>query len=193
MTLFLSWLPLAHSKLDAMAKVKSGTILRMAGPAEVVKTSQALLYKLTLWRLCRSPNHYVNLSQVQWRTQVARTGLKFVTREDGIMVLSLFCQVTVWTPFCDGLQTAYKQIYEDGGHLCCIIDSIDMFILKSNPTKIGENRKPAGVNFMTKEMFRQLCGTKTCSIMGWWLWLPNTAALSRLTSMKRKLRRWWKV
>jgi hypothetical protein len=148
-------------KLDAMAKVKSGTILRMGGPAEVGKTSQALLYATNFMKaMPKSKIIYVNAESKFSEELKSRTGLKFVTKgEDwdygSVFVLQSNCLDTI----CDGLQIMYKQIYEDGGHLCCIIDSIDMLTLKSNlDKKIGENRKPAGVNFMTKEMFRQLCG-----------------------------------
>jgi hypothetical protein len=147
--------------LDNFAKVKSGTVLRMGGPAEVGKTSQALLYADNYMKtLPKSKTIYVNAESKFSEEIQARTGMKFVTDstqwEYGtVFVLQSNCLDTI----CDILQGMYKQIYEDGGHLCVIIDSVDMLTLKSNLDKgIGENKRPAGVNFMTKEMFRQLCG-----------------------------------
>jgi hypothetical protein len=70
-----------------------------------------------------------------------------------VFILDSNCFDTI----CDFLEALFKTMNQAGEHLCVIIDSVDMLTLKSYmDKKIGEGRKPAGVNYITKEMFRRL-------------------------------------
>ena len=49
-------------------------------------------------------------------------------------------------------------MYEQNEHLCIIIDSIDMLTLSTNikEKQFGDPTKLAGVQFLTKELFRRI-------------------------------------
>ena len=159
-----SVIPSGSLKLDNYLKVKSGTVIRMGGPAEVGKTSQSLLFAANYMRtLPKSKTLYVNAEAKFGEEIQARTGMKFV--RDGanwnygtVFILDTNCFDTI----CDILQALYQSMAESGEHLCVILDSVDMLTLKSSmDKKISDGKKPAGVNYLTKELFRRLCGYNT--------------------------------
>ena len=147
-------------KLDNYLKVKTGGVIRMGGPAEVGKTSQALLFADNFMRTLKNAKvMYINAEAKFGEEIQARTGMKY-TRDPNewdygtVFVLDTNCFDTV----CDILVGQFKQVYEAGGHLGVIVDSVDMLRLKSSfGAKVSDGKKPAGVNYLTKELFRHLC------------------------------------
>ena len=147
-------------KLDNYLKVKTGSVIRMGGPAEVGKTSQAMLFADNFMKtLKNSKVIYIN-AEAKFGDEIqARTGMKFTKNPEEweygtVFILDTNCFDTV----CDILVGQYKQIYEAGGHLGVIIDSVDMLRLKSSfDAKVSDGKKPAGVNYLTKELFRHIC------------------------------------
>lgn len=147
-------------KLDNYLKVKTGGVLRMGGPAEVGKTSQSLLFVQNfMMTLPKSKAMYINAEAKFGEEIQARTGMKFTRNPDEwdygtVFIFDTNCFDTI----CDVLVQQYKQIYEAGGHLAVIVDSVDMLRLKSSfDAKVSDGKKPAGVNYLTKELFRHLC------------------------------------
>lgn len=147
-------------KLDNYVKVKSGSVLRMGGPAEVGKTSQSLLFADNFMKkFTKAKTFYVN-AEAKFGDEIqSRTGLKF-TRDPKewdygtVFIFDCNCFDTI----CDILVAQFAQIHAAGGNLCVIVDSVDMLRLKSSfGAKISDGKKPAGVNYLTKEMFRHLC------------------------------------
>lgn len=147
-------------KLDNYLKVKTGGVIRMGGPAEVGKTSQALLFAENFMKtLKNSKVMYINAEAKFGEEIQARTGMKY-TRDPSewdygtVFIFDTNCFDTV----CDTLVGQFKAIYESGGHLGVIVDSVDMLRLKSSfSAKVSDGKKPAGVNYLTKELFRHLC------------------------------------
>lgn len=132
----------------------------MGGPAEVGKTSQALLFADNFMKTLKNAKvMYINAEAKFGEEIQARTGMKY-TRDPNewdygtVFVLDTNCFDTV----CDILVGQFKQVYEAGGHLGVIVDSVDMLRLKSSfGAKVSDGKKPAGVNYLTKELFRHLC------------------------------------
>lgn len=152
-------IPSGSLKLDFLAQIKTGTTIRMGGPAEVGKTSQSLLYAQNFMNtMPKSKTIYVN-AEAKFGSEIqARTGMKFTMDSDTWEYGSVFIfQTNVFDTICNTLKSILTTMHEQGEHLCIIIDSVDMLKLKdSADKKIGEGKKPAGVNWLTKEMFRQL-------------------------------------
>jgi RecA/RadA recombinase len=146
-------------KMDNYLKVKTGTVIRMGGPAEVGKTSQALLFAANYMKTVpQSKTIYVNAEAKFSDEMKERSGLTYVKDAKDwnygtVFILETNCFDTI----CDIIEAQYKSAVETGDHICVIIDSVDMLRLKSSMDKgIAEGRKPAGVNYLTKEMFRRL-------------------------------------
>jgi RecA/RadA recombinase len=147
--------------MDAILKVKSGSGLRMGGPAEVGKSSQAFLFAANYMKaLPKSKTIYINAEFKLSEELQARTGLKFVDKTDDWEYGSVFIlRSNVYDTICDALYGLYRSMSQHGEHLCVIIDSIDMLILKSDLEKtVTDNKKPAGINYITKELFRKIQG-----------------------------------
>lgn len=147
-------------KLDNYLKVKTGSVIRMGGPAEVGKTSQALLFAANFMRaIPKSKTMYINAEAKFPEEMQERSGMKYTRLPEEwdwntVFIFDTNCFDTI----CDVLTGQYKQIHEAGGSLCVIIDSVDMLRLKSSfGAKVSDGRKPAGVNYLTKELFRHLC------------------------------------
>ncbi|RTL03100.1 MAG: hypothetical protein EKK57_00350, partial [Proteobacteria bacterium] len=63
----------------------------------------------------------------------------------------------VFEVIADTIISLVKSMYDNGEHLCIIIDSMDGLILQDDLNKkIGENAKVAGVPLLTKLLFRHL-------------------------------------
>lgn len=151
-------------KLDNYLKVKTGSVLRMGGPAEVGKTSQSMLFADNFMKtLPKSKTMYINAEAKFGEEIQARTGMKFTKNPDEwdygtVFIFDTNCFDTI----CDVLVEQFKQIHEAGGHLAVIVDSVDMLRLKSSfGAKVSDGKKPAGVNYLTKELFRHLCHSIT--------------------------------
>lgn len=150
--------------LDNYLKIKSGSVIRMGGPAEVGKTSQSMLFADNFMRqLPKAKTMYINAEAKFGEEIQARTGMKFTKNPAEWDYGTVFIfDTNIFDTICDVLIQQFKQIHEDGGHLCVIIDSVDMLRLKSSlEAKVSDGRKPAGVNYLTKELFRHLCHSIT--------------------------------
>jgi RecA/RadA recombinase len=152
-------IPSGSLTLDNYLKIKTGCVIRMGGPAEVGKTSQSLLFAQNFMaKLPNSKTIYVNAEAKFGEEIQKRTGLKFTKDPTDwdygtVFILDSNCFDTI----CDILVGQFKQIHQAGGHLCVIVDSVDMLRLKSSfDAKVSDSKKPAGVNYLTKEMFRHL-------------------------------------
>lgn len=147
--------------LDMHLKLKSGTSVRMGGPAGTGKTSSSMGYANNYMQVFpKSKTIYFDAESKLNEDVQAKMGYRFVNNADDwdcgtILVFKSNCFDTI----CSTLKLAYQSCHEAGEQLCAIIDSVDMLMLKSNMDKeLTEGRKPAGVNFLTKELFRQLSG-----------------------------------
>ena len=143
--------------IDSCVTVKTGTTIRMGGPAEVGKTSQALLFADNYMKtMPKSKAIYVNAESKLSEELLGRTGMKFVYTNDEWDYGTVFVYETnVFDAVCNTLAPILKTAYEQGEHVAIIIDSVDMLTLASSQTNpIGEGKRPAGVNYLTKEMFR---------------------------------------
>ncbi len=147
-------------KLDNYLKVKTGGVIRMGGPAEVGKTSQSMLFAQNFMKaLPNAKTMYINAEAKFGEEIQARTGLKFTKNPDEWEYGTVFIfDTNCFDTICDVLVQQYKQIHLAGGHLAVIIDSVDMLRLKSSfGAAVSDGKKPAGVNYLTKELFRHLC------------------------------------
>jgi RecA/RadA recombinase len=145
--------------LDSVVTVKTGTTLRMGGPAEVGKTSQALLFAQNFMAtMPKAKTIYVNAESKFPKELEGRTGMKFVFAGDQWEANTVFVlESNVFDTICDILANLLKVTKENGEHLCIIIDSVDMLTLVGNlEKKISDGKKPAGVNYLTKELFRRI-------------------------------------
>ncbi len=145
--------------LDSVVTVKTGTTLRMGGPAEVGKTSQALLFAHNYMAIMpRSKTIYVNAESKFSEELQGRTGMKFVFSGDEWDYNTVFVlESNVFDTICDILANLLKIAKDNGEHLCIIVDSVDMLTLAGNlEKKISDGKKPAGVNYLTKELFRRI-------------------------------------
>lgn len=123
-------------------------------------TSQSLLFANNFMQtLPNSKVMYINAEAKFGEEIQTRAGMKFTRNPDEwdygtVFIFDTNCFDTI----CDVLVQQYKQIHEAGGHLAVIIDSVDMLRLKSSfGAKVSDGKKPAGVNYLTKELFRHLC------------------------------------
>lgn len=145
--------------LDSHIQVKSGQILRMGGPAEVGKTSQSLLFANNYMKAVpKSKTIYVNAEAKFGREIQDRMGYKFTMNHEEWDYNTIFIyQTNDFNTICDTLKPLLLNMAEKGERLCIIIDSVDMLKLQDTKDKeIGKNKRPAGVNWLTKEMLRQL-------------------------------------
>jgi RecA/RadA recombinase len=146
-------------KLDYFIKLKSSQIIRLGGPAEVGKSSSAILIANNYMKaLPKSKTIYVNAEAKFGEEIQARMGMKFVRKPEDweygtVFILDSNCFDTI----CNTIHGLYKTMNDNGEHLCVIIDSVDMLMLNSDLKKdIGDSRKPAGINYLTKELFRRV-------------------------------------
>jgi len=145
--------------LDSVVTIKTGTTLRMGGPAEVGKTSQALLFAHNYMQtMPKAKTVYINAEAKFPKELEGRTGMKFVFSGDQWDYNTVFVlESNVFDTICDILANLLKITKENGEHLCIIIDSVDMLTLAGNlEKKISDGKKPAGVNYLTKELFRRI-------------------------------------
>jgi len=145
--------------LDSYIKLMTGTTIRMGGPAEVGKTSEAMLIADNYMKtISKSKAIYIN-AEAKFGPEIqARTGMKFTEDPAQWDYGTVFIfQTNVFDTVCDTLEALLRQMYDNGEYLCIIIDSVDMLRLASTLKKSAtDNKKPAGVNFLTKEMFRRI-------------------------------------
>lgn len=145
--------------LDTHITVKSGTTIRLGGPAEVGKTSQSILFAQNFMATVpKSKTLYINAEAKFGQEIKDRLGLKFTENPDEWEYGTVFVlQSNVFDTICNFISGLLADMHDNGEHLCIIIDSVDMLMLKSSlENGISDGKKPAGVNYLTKEMFRRL-------------------------------------
>ncbi len=145
--------------LDEHVKLKSGQIIRMGGPQETGKTSQSLLFLQNyLNTVPKSKGMYINAEAKFGEEIRKRSGMKFTENNDEWDYGSVFVfHTNIFDAICDTLNSLFKQMYESEEHLGVILDSIDCLMLAQSLKKeMTDGKKPAGVNYLTKEFFRRL-------------------------------------
>jgi RecA/RadA recombinase len=145
--------------LDSYVKLKTGSVMRLAGPLESGKTSQTLLLMANyLNTVPNSRGLYIKGEGRLSEEIQARSGLKFVFSEKEWELGTIFVfECNVFEAVCDVVQAILKAMYEKGEKLVFTIDSLDGMILKKDLEKTAtENVQPAGVPKMTKMFFRRL-------------------------------------
>lgn len=146
--------------LDNEVSLYTGNVLRMVGPTESGKTSQACLYaKNFMEAVPNSKTLYVKAEGRLGHDIRARTGLKFVFNadewEDGTVFVM---ESNIFEFIATAIESLLKTLHDQGKQLCVIIDSMDGLMLKADyhDKGIGENQKVAGVPLITKLLFKRL-------------------------------------
>lgn len=146
-------------KIDSVITVRTGTTIRMGGPAETGKTSQSFLFAANYMNtMPKAKTIYVNAEAKLSEELQKNTGLKFVWSGDEWEYGTVFVlETNVCETVGDMLVSLLKTAYEQGEHICIIVDSIDMLVsIKDLDKKMHENKSPAGVNKLTKDLFRKI-------------------------------------
>lgn len=147
--------------LDSMVKVRSGGVIRLvAKTPESGKTSESFVLAENYMKVMpKSKTLYIKAEGRFSQEMQKRVGLKFVTTpEDWVSGTVFILSSNVFETVADFIIKLSKQMYENGEHLCVIIDSLDGLILKKDlETKgIDGNTMVAGVPKLTKLLFRHL-------------------------------------
>jgi RecA/RadA recombinase len=145
--------------LDSCVTVKTGNTIRMGGAAELGKTSQSLLFASNYMKaMPKAKTLYVNAEAKFSEELQGRTGLKFVfTPEEWDTGTVFVLMSNVYDLIAQAILTSLKTCHENGEHLCIVIDSVDMLTLAADKEKkITDGKKPAGINYITKELFRKI-------------------------------------
>jgi len=156
--------------LDSLIKIKTGSVIRLAGPLESGKTSQLLLIMLNyLNTVPKSRGLYVKAEGRLSEEMQARSGLKFVFSDRDWEIGTVFVlESNIFEAVSDIIYATLKNMYEKGERLVFAIDSLDGLILKSDmekfsncadklkPDNKASGMMPAGVPKMTKMFFRRM-------------------------------------
>lgn len=146
--------------LDSAIKIRSGMVVRLVGKGqELGKTSSAFVIADSYMKTMeRAKTIFVKAEGRLSPEMIARTGMTFVHSPDEwdygtVFVLSCNVFETVAKVVLDTIKTGYQN----GEHICVIIDSMDGLILKADLEKgFDGNPKVAGVPLLTKLLFRHL-------------------------------------
>lgn len=146
--------------LDQFISCKSNSVVRLGGAgAELGKTSQCMLFAMNYMQtMPKSKTIYINAEARLTDEFKARTGLTYTENPDNWEYGTVFVlNSNIMETFCSIVESLLKIMKEHEEHLCIILDSIDMVRLQSNLDKaFGSTTKLAGVQFLTKELFRRL-------------------------------------
>ena len=146
--------------LDSFISVKTGSVLRIGGAsAEVGKTSQCFLFADSFMKTVpKSKSIYVKTEARLSEEMKKRTGLNFVCTAENWSYSTVFVlDCNRLEVICQMIEPLLKSMYEQGEHLCIIIDSIDSLTLRASIAKeFGERTAIASIPFLTKELFRRL-------------------------------------
>lgn len=153
-------IPSGSILLDNEVSLYTGNVMRMAGPTESGKTSQACLWAKNFMEIVpNSKTLYVKAEGRLGRDIRTRTGLKFVYKaeewDDGTVYV---LESNIFEFIANTVEVLLKTMKAQGKQLCVIIDSMDGLMLKSDyhEKNIGENQKVAGVPLITKLFFKRL-------------------------------------
>jgi len=148
--------------LDSLVKVRSGSVIRLVGKgAELGKTSESFVLADNYMKvMSKSKTFYVKSEGRLGEEMQKRSGQKFVFDANSWEFGTIFVfPCNVFEVVAQTIESLLKTMYEQGEHLCIIIDSLDGLTLKSDLEKniyAGENIKVAGVPLLTKLLFRRL-------------------------------------
>lgn len=153
-------IPSGSLLLDAAIQVRSGMVLRVvAKQPECGKTAASLAFAENYMRVMeKSKTIFVKAEGRLSKEMVVRTGMKFIHsveewEEGTVFVLSC----NVFETIAQVILNTIKNGYQNGEHICIIIDSMDGLILRADLEKgFDGNPKVAGVPLLTKLLFRQL-------------------------------------
>jgi len=153
-------IPSGSLLLDAAIQVRSGMVLRMvAKQPEAGKTQQSLVFAENYMNaMTKSKTIFVKAEGRLSKEMMARTGMKFVnTVEEWDYGTVFVLSCNVFETIAQVILTTIKNGYQNGEHICIIIDSMDGLILRADLEKgFDGNPKVAGVPLLTKLLFRQL-------------------------------------
>lgn len=147
--------------LDSYIKVKSGSVIRLVGlGAELGKTSQSFVFADNYMKtMPKSKTFLVKAESRLSEEMKTRSGLKFVYKAEDWSYGSVFVlECNVFQTVATIIEKTLKVMYEQGEHLCVIIDSLDGLILKDDLKEKGieDGVKIAGVPLLTKLLFKRL-------------------------------------
>jgi hypothetical protein len=146
--------------LDSAVKIRSGMVVRLVGKGqELGKTSSAFVIADNYMKtMDKAKTIFVKAEGRLSPEMMARTGMKFVHSAEeweygSVFVLSCNVFETVAKVVLETIKTGYQN----GEHICVIIDSMDGLILKADLDKgFDGSPKVAGVPLLTKLLFRHL-------------------------------------
>ena len=153
-------IPSGSLLLDNEVSLKTGNVLRMVGPTESGKTSQACLYAKNFMGLIPNSRTLYVKAEGRLGTDIrTRTGLNFVFDaeqwEDGTVFV---LESNIFEFIANTIESLLKSLHDQGKQLCIIVDSMDGLMLQADyhEKSIGENQKVAGVPLITKLLFKRL-------------------------------------
>ena len=146
--------------LDQQMTVKTGSVLRFAGPNSSGKTSQALLIAQNFMAAVKGAKTIYVKAEGRLGEEIReRADLKFVfTAEEWNAGTVFVLETNVFETMAKIVETLLKECHAKGILLCVIIDSMDGLILQKDleDKGYGDNQKVAGVPLITKIMFKRL-------------------------------------
>jgi RecA/RadA recombinase len=153
-------IPSGSMLLDNEVSLKTGNVLRMVGPTESGKTSQACLYAKNFMEVVPNSKTLYVKAEGRLGTEIrTRTGLKFVFTaeewEDGTVFV---LESNIFEFIANTIESLLKSLHDQGKQLCVIVDSMDGLMLQADfhEKGIGDNQKVAGVPLITKLLFKRL-------------------------------------
>lgn len=153
-------IPSGSLLLDAAIQVRSGMVLRVvAKQPECGKTAASLAFAENYMKVMdKSKTIFVKAEGRLSQEMIARTGMTFVnTVEEWDYGTVFVLSCNVFETIAQVILNTVKNGYQNGEHICIIIDSMDGLILRADLEKgFDGNPKVAGVPLLTKLLFRQL-------------------------------------
>ena len=149
-------------KIDAVAKFRSGSIIRLCGAgAELGKTSQAFVFAENFMKTFpKSKTLYIKAEARLTPEMRKRVGLNFVSTAQEWNYGTVFVwSVNFFETIASSIEKLLPKMHAAGEQLCIIWDSLDNTILKTDAQKDvwgNESVKVAGVPVLTKLLFKRL-------------------------------------
>jgi hypothetical protein len=147
--------------LDSLVKLKSGNVVRLLGKgAELGKTSESFVLATNFMNAVeKSKTIYIKAEGRLSEELMKRSACKFVFNADDWDYGTVFIfPCNIFETVAIVLEKMIKTMFEQGEHLCIILDSLDGLQLKNDSQKDifgSDNVKVAGVPLMTKLLFKR--------------------------------------
>lgn len=149
--------------VDSLVRIRSGGTVRLLGKgAELGKTSEAFVLATNYMKVMpKSKTIYVKAEARLSPEMIARTGMRFVfTAAEWVDGTVFVLPCNIFERVAEIVEGLLKNMYEQGEHLCIIIDSLDGLQLRADSQKDmwggSEAPKVAGVPLLTKLLFKRL-------------------------------------